>query len=140
MSFTLLKDLDGNKMKFTTSGYQLLSNQYKPTGLKVHFNVCEYWKKDIYGSTTHLKQFGNLEGCDIKKGHYHLYNYMPDESQFPKYVPLGSYMAEIKVEWNSGVPIGTVHWYITSKFKLSRKNNRRSNQKHIFNFNNVSTL
>jgi hypothetical protein len=45
----------------------LLSGQYKPIALEAKFNVCEYWKKDMYGTITHIKKFGNLEGCDTKK-------------------------------------------------------------------------
>ncbi|RZC32061.1 DUF1091 domain containing protein, partial [Asbolus verrucosus] len=95
VSFTLLDDLDGNNINFTTSIYQLLSNQYKRTGIELNFNVCKYWKNNLYGTAKHLAQFGNLEGCDIKKKHYYLYNFMPDESTFPKYIPLGSYMIQM---------------------------------------------
>ena len=52
------------------------------------------------------------------QGHYYLYNYMPDESNFPKYVPLGNYMAEMGIAWNSGKPILKFQWYITAKFML----------------------
>ncbi|EFA02391.1 uncharacterized protein LOC107397715 [Tribolium castaneum] len=121
VSFVLLKDLDGRKLQFTTSVHQFLSNEYKKTGMEATYNVCEYWSRDIYGTTSFIKKFGNLEGCDIKKGFYYLYNFMPDESQFPKFVPLGRYMIQMNVVRKSGAPLLRFQWFVTARFKLNNR-------------------
>lgn len=87
LNFNLLKDVDGRNIKvsifnnfanlinsinkllqFSASIFQKSNNVYKLTAENIiEYNVCEYFEKDMFGSASALKKYGNLKGCNITK-------------------------------------------------------------------------
>ncbi|CAG9856837.1 unnamed protein product [Phyllotreta striolata] len=128
VSIWILQDLDGRKIESATKLYKFLSNDFKYTGVQLKVpNVCKMWKDDLYGIRTIMRKCGDVDLCDIKKGHWHLDNCWPTDSikYFPKSIPLGHYKIAMESKLMDGTPLVTIAWYgEASLYFRQMKNNR----------------
>ncbi|XP_049825827.1 uncharacterized protein LOC126266254 [Aethina tumida] len=112
LAFDLTEDLNGRKIFGTSKIYFFMSNQWRYSGFHFDYNVCEQWRTNLFGVRLFLKRFGNLEACDIKKGHYYLNSFLPDITQFPKKAPINLNMKyEIDVFHENKTRILLFSWY-----------------------------
>ncbi|CAH0552814.1 unnamed protein product [Brassicogethes aeneus] len=123
LSFELTDDLDGRNIFGTSKMYVFVSNTYKYTGIHIDYNVCEQWKNNLFMVRTYLGKFGNLEACDIKKGHYYLHNFVPDRMQLPQKAPFNIPVKfEIDVFRRNGQRILLFAWYGTPNIRGQQPN------------------
>lgn len=46
---------------------RLLGTEYKPTGIKMKYNACEFYRKNIFGIKERFNKFGNIDLCNFVK-------------------------------------------------------------------------
>ncbi|KAF2886782.1 hypothetical protein ILUMI_19392, partial [Ignelater luminosus] len=75
--------------------YTFLSNEYRL--FPVHFSVrfCDSLESNDFG-LREIVQPGNFDGCPVKKGIVNIYNWKPDPSKFPPFIPNGKYRLDLQ--------------------------------------------
>ncbi|KAF2895046.1 hypothetical protein ILUMI_11129 [Ignelater luminosus] len=76
--------------------YTFLSNEYRMFPIRASMNLCEVIDANDFGLGDILQE-GFFSGCPIKKGVIRVYNWKPNQSRFPPFIPNGQYKMEMQI-------------------------------------------
>ncbi|KAK9878671.1 hypothetical protein WA026_023120 [Henosepilachna vigintioctopunctata] len=110
-TFTITRDLLDRKIMINFSPDKLFAGEYKRTGTSFTANLCKFYEKNTFGCRDLLDRYSNFNLCDLRKGFYHMYNFIPDPKLFPKFIPYGSYRLVIHVFHEDSSSLCLIHWY-----------------------------
>ncbi|XP_015839322.1 uncharacterized protein LOC107398707 [Tribolium castaneum] len=115
-SYVLLRDFTDAKMMFTIHGDQFFHNEFRFTGQKLAINACQLWKLNMFHLVEQFENVGLvMDLCNLKKGPYHITNFIFDSDVYPKYMPKGLWRVSIKVNHENVGEILFVRWYFELK-------------------------
>ncbi|KAF2894133.1 hypothetical protein ILUMI_12041 [Ignelater luminosus] len=75
--------------------YTFLSNEYQLFPIRFSVTFCDSLKSNDFG-LREIVQPGNFHGCPLKKGIVNIYNWKPDPSKFPPFIPNGKYRLDLQ--------------------------------------------
>ncbi|KAF2883655.1 hypothetical protein ILUMI_22527 [Ignelater luminosus] len=94
-TFEVLKDF-GNNLEVIIQAYTFLSNEYRTFPMRFSLDLCKVIDANDFGLGD-IVQEGLFSGCPIKKGVIHVYNWKPNQSRFPPFIPNGQYKLEMEI-------------------------------------------
>ncbi|XP_045475079.1 uncharacterized protein LOC123680978 [Harmonia axyridis] len=114
-SIKMAIDIVDRKIMSKVSVDRLHGMEYKHSGTSLTSNLCENWQKNAFGMKDMISKYGNLDVCTLKKGvTYYVNDFIADSSNFPTFLPYGSYKIVIDIYYQNTTityPLFLIHWY-----------------------------